>query len=110
MWSVAPTVWGDLGKGNSVLAPIDNSAAASDANFRAGQPSAWTMLARHKELEIIIPCTVAALLASGRRNAVADALSRFGLPLGVAIQTPNVSSVASFGCGRTGSVSEWAWA
>ena len=57
---------------------MDSSTAVAYANYGAGRVARLTLLARSiKELEVPLGCTAVALHIAGRRNAVADALSRF---------------------------------
>ena len=57
---------------------MGNSAAVSYANYGAGRIPRLTQLARSIEyLEVSLRCAAAALHIAGKRNSVADALSRF---------------------------------
>ena len=56
---------------------IDNSAAATYANYGAGRSPELTMVARGMEgLGISVPCTLATACIAGDCNIVAGALSR----------------------------------
>ena len=72
--------WGDSLAGKLVLVRMDNSAAASYANFDAGRVPRLTQLARSiRYLEVPLRCTALALQIAGRHNSIADALSRFSI-------------------------------
>ena len=72
--------WGQRVRGKLVLVRMDNTAAASYANYGAGRAPTLTSLARKiKGREVALGCTVVALHIAGRDNAVADALSRFSI-------------------------------
>ena len=69
--------WGTQMPGRLVLARMDNLTAVAHANYGAGRSPQPAMLARDiEELVASSRCAVAALHIAGRRNAVADALSR----------------------------------
>ena len=70
--------WGGRLAGKLVLARMDSSTAVAYANYGAGRVARLTLLARSiKELEVPLGCTAVALHIAGRRNAAAEALSRF---------------------------------
>ena len=72
--------WGQYVAQKLVLVRMDNSAAASYANYGAGRASTLTTLARKiKGREVALGCTVVALHIAGKDNSVADALSRFSI-------------------------------
>ena len=72
--------WGQHVAQKLVLVRMDNSAAASYANYGAGRVSTLTALARKiKGREVVLGCTVVALHIAGSDNSVADALSRFSI-------------------------------
>ena len=63
-----------------VLVRMDNTTAASYANFGAGRVSGLTALARKiKDREVSLGRTVVALHIAGKDNSVADALSRLSI-------------------------------
>ena len=70
--------WGDSPASKLVLVRIGNSTSVWYANNSAGRIPRFTQLARSiEDLEVSLRRTAAPLHIAGRRNSIADALSRF---------------------------------